>query len=193
MVEDRHREERVRSATRQTTTPDAPDDLEAIYRDYHQRVLRAAHRITGNAHDAEDVMQTVFMRLARREGGSPLSDSPGNYLHRAAINAALDLIRSRQTARTSSLENVEPVLADVESARPDSIQGGGELRDQIRKALAGMSPKAAEIFTLRYFEGFGNNDIASMLGTSRSTVNVILHRTRRRLRDEIRQYVGEGQ
>ena len=78
-----------------------PSDLEAIFRDHHQRVLRAAHRVTGNPQDAEDVVQTVFMRLARREGGSPLSDSPGNYLHRAAINAALDVVRSRQAQRST--------------------------------------------------------------------------------------------
>ena len=54
-----------------------------------------------------------------------------------------------------------------------------------------MSAKAAEIFVLRYFEGYGNNEIAGMLGTSRSTVNVILHRTRERLREELASYLGE--
>ena len=66
-----------------------------------------------------------------------------------------------------------------------------KLRDEIRKALAKMSPKAAETFVLRYFEGYGNHEIARMLGTSRSTINVILHRTRQKLREEIASYVGE--
>jgi RNA polymerase sigma-70 factor (ECF subfamily) len=156
-------------------------------------VLRAAYRITGNAQDAEDVLQTVFMRLARREGGSPLSDSPGSYLHRAAINAGLDVVRSRQSRRSTALEDVEPVLASAEQDSPERRQGSGEIREQIQKALSKMSPKSAEIFALRYFEGFGNHEIARMLGTSRSTVNVILHRTRQRLKDEIAAYVGEAQ
>ena len=193
MVEQRNREETLQNAARQAASSSPVADLEAIYRQYHTRVLRAAHRITGNAQDAEDVLQTVFLRLARREGGSPLSDSPGNYLHRAAINAALDMVRARKTGRSTPLEDVEPMLAGVADRQPDRIQGAGEIRDQVRKALAKQSPKSAEIFALRYFEGYGNNEIARMLGTSRSTVNVILHRTRQKLKDEIRGYVGEGQ
>lgn len=167
-------------------------DLESIFREHNRRVLRAAYRITGNLEDAQDVLQTVFLRLARREGGSPLSDSPGNYLHRAAINAALDLVRSRHSRRTSALQDVEPLLRDSADKEPDRIQGSGEIREQIRAALAKASPKAAEIFTLRYFEGYGNHEIARMLGTSRSTVNVILHRTRQKLREEIGSYVGDA-
>jgi len=170
-----------------------PPDLEAIFRDHHLRVMRAAYRVTGNAQDAEDVVQTVFLRLARREGGSPLSDSPGNYLHRAAINAALDVVRSRQVHGGTALEDVEARLTSDAQDGPDETQSAGEMREQVRAALSKMSPKSAEIFALRYFEGYGNHEIAKMLGTSRSTVNVILHRTRQRLKDEIRDYVGEGQ
>ena len=83
-----------------STAPEAPD-LDRVYRDHHLQVLRTAYRVTGSSQDAEDVMQTVFLRLARREGGSPLSDSPGSYLHRAAINAALDIVRSRKAARAT--------------------------------------------------------------------------------------------
>jgi RNA polymerase sigma-70 factor (ECF subfamily) len=139
------------------------------------------------------VLQTVFLRLARREGGSPLSDSPGSYLHRAAINAALDVVRSRQAQRATPLDDVEPILATTRDEAPDRQQDAVEIREQVRRALSHLSPKSAEIFALRYFEGFGNHEIARMLGTSRSTINVILHRTRQRLKDEIAAYVGEGQ
>jgi RNA polymerase sigma-70 factor (ECF subfamily) len=61
----------------------------------------------------------------------------------------------------------------------------------VREALARMSPRAAEIFALRYFEGYANHEIAGLLGTSRSTVNVILHRTRKELRGEMESYAGE--
>lgn len=171
--------------------PQAGPDLDEIYRTHHQRVLRAAYRVTGSAQDAEDVLQTVFLRLVRREGGSPLSDSLGNYLHRAAVNAALDIVRSRKASRATPLEGVEPTLASEAGSSPEDSQSVGEVKDQIRAALANMSAKAAEIFVLRYFEGYGNHEIAGMLGTSRSTVNVILHRTRERLREELASYLGE--
>lgn len=190
---DEHDGERtVQQALSESPGSTPSPDLEVIFREHNRRVLRAAYRITGNLEDAQDVLQTVFLRLARREGGSPLSDSPGNYLHRAAINAALDMVRSRRSRRATALEDVEPMLQDSPKKEPDRVQDSGEIRDQIRAALAKASPKAAEIFTLRYFEGYGNHEIARMLGTSRSTVNVILHRTRQKLREEIGSYVGEA-
>lgn len=167
----------------QPTSPEP--DLGQVFQEHSRRVLRAAYRVTGNAQDAEDVLQTVFLRLVRREGGTPLSDSPEHYLHRAAVNAALDVVRSRLAARSSPLEEHESSLAATEERSPERASGGAEIRDRIRRALAGMNPRNAEIFVLRYFEGYGNHEIAKMLGTSRSTINVILHRMRERLREEI--------
>lgn len=178
------------AVTREAELGPAPD-LERIFREQHKRVFRAAYRVTGNAEDAEDVLQTVFMRLVRREGGSPLSDNLGNYLHRAAVNAALDLIQSRRASRTTAFEDVKEVLAEPAQRGPERIQRAAEIREQVRRALTKVSPKWAEIFVLRYFEGYGNHEIARMLGTSRSTVNVILHRTRERVRERIRPYVGD--
>jgi RNA polymerase sigma-70 factor (ECF subfamily) len=172
------------------TANESGPDLARIYREHQGRVFRAAYRITGNAQDAEDVLQTVFLRLARREGGTFLSDSPIHYLHRAAVNAALDVVRSRRASRTTALDDVAPVLAGDPTEAPDRLRGGTEIRERIREELARVNAKAAEIFVLRYFEGYGNHEIAEMLGTSRSTVNVTLHRTRARLREAIAPFVG---
>lgn len=188
---EKSREDALRQSASHATTPSPAPELGQIFRDHHKQVLNAAYRVTGNAQDAEDVLQTVFMRLVRREGGSPLSDSPGSYLHRAAINAALDIVRSRVAARSSPLEDVEASLSAAPEEGPDRMHDAGEMRDEIRKALAKMSPKSAEVFALRYFEGYGNHEIARMLGASRSTINVILHRTRQRLREEIAPRAGD--
>jgi RNA polymerase sigma factor (sigma-70 family) len=66
-----------------------------------------------------------------------------------------------------------------------------ELRGQLRKALARLQPREAEIFALRFFEDRSNQEIAQMLGISQVHVAVILHRTRRQLQNEIRSYVGD--
>ena len=81
--------------------------------------------------------------------------------------------------------DVEPLLASAPEKSPDRLQGSGEIREEIRRALGKISPKSAEVFILRYFEGYGNHEIARMLGSSRSTINVILHRTRQKIREEI--------
>ena len=55
-----------------------------------------------------------------------------------------------------------------------------------------LSPRSAEIFALRYFEGLGNRQIAELLNTSAGVIGVLLHRARRRLQKSMRQYVGEA-
>ena len=172
--------------------PDIGPDIEQVFRAHSRQVLGAAYRVTGSPEDAEDVLQTVFMRLVRRRGAWPLSDNPGSYLHRAAINAGLDILRSRRGSSTTPLDEVEPVLADAAEERPDRAQDSREFRDQVRKGLTRLSPKSAEVFALRYFEGYDNHEIASMLGTSRSTIAVILHRSREKLRQSIGDYLGVG-
>src|SRR3954471_13735478 len=73
-----------------------PGALEALFREHHGSVYRAAYRITGDAMDAEDVLQTVFTRLLRREEESGLAEIAGSYLHRSPVNTALDLMRRRK-------------------------------------------------------------------------------------------------
>jgi RNA polymerase sigma-70 factor (ECF subfamily) len=165
--------------------------MERIFREHAKRVLSAAYRVTGRAEDAEDVLQTVFMRLVRREGGG-LDDNPSAYLHRAAVNAALDVVRSRRASRATPLdETAAGRLVAAESGAAERRVASDEIRDEVRRALGLLSPRAAEIFTLRYFEDFDNHEIARMLGSSRSTVAVILHRARQRVREAIRPHVTE--
>ncbi len=86
---------------RTPVTETTASDLEHVFREHQQRVLRAAYRITGSTDDAQDVLQTVFLRLIRRDGGAGLSDNPASNLNRAANNAPLELVRSRQAANAT--------------------------------------------------------------------------------------------
>jgi RNA polymerase sigma-70 factor (ECF subfamily) len=192
MVNDKNSERPVHQAAIQPVPPPAAPNVERIFREHATRVLSAAYRVTGSAPDAEDVLQTVFMRLVRREGGTHLDDNPAAYLHRAAVNAALDIVRSRRAARATPLEDAVGGLTAPESGEAHRRLASGELRDEVRKALSGLSPRSAEIFALRYFEGYDNHEIARMLGSSRSTVAVILHRARRHVRDAIRPHTREA-
>jgi RNA polymerase sigma-70 factor (ECF subfamily) len=116
-------------------------------------------------------------------------DDAGNYLYRAGVNAALDLVRARRAA--VPLDDV-PSAKSIDSAwMPDREHDSAELRDWLRRAVAQLHPTAAEMFALRYFEGFDNAEVAKLMNTSEGTVAVTLHRTRARLQREIRSYTGE--
>ena len=164
-----------------------PDELEQAFRAHHGLVFRTAYRITGNAGDAEDVLQTVFLRLLRRQRNADPLENPESYLRRAAINAALDVIRSRQANQTVPLpeEASNPMRM---SSRTTVLSG---LRQALTRAMAQLKPRPAEIFALRFLEGLSNRQIAQMLGISQVLVAVIVHRTRQQLRKELRPYLGD--
>lgn len=164
------------------------EDLAVLFRDYHQGIFRIAYRITGSRSDAEDVLQTVFLRLAphRRD----FTPNAGGYLHRAAVNASLDLLRSRKRANSVSLEVIDfNQSSKLSVASPEDDLADAELRELVRHAVAKLEGRAATAFALRYFEGYDNNRIAQVLGTSQMVVAVTLHRARTRLRKEIGTYL----
>jgi len=189
MVDDRSEEERVEAAVAEPVN-DTTSWLEAIYRDNASVVLQAAFRVTGNAEDAEDVLQTVFTRLARRAEAPDFSTGSRAYLRRAATNAALDIVQSRRVRDGVSLETAREDVGRDPAPQPDRRHLGRELQDQLRRALVRISRRSAEIFALRYFEGLDNAEIADLLGTSPNTVAVTLHRARARLKEEMGPYLG---
>ena len=164
------------------------EELAGLFRDYHKAIFRIAYRITGSRSDAEDVLQTIFLRLTpnRRD----LSPNPEGYLYRAAVNASLDLLRSRTRANSVSLDVIDFNQSKQLSYRsPEDDFADVELRELIRHAVAKLEGRAATAFALRYFEGYDNARIAQVLGTSQMVVAVTLHRARIRLRKEIGSYL----
>jgi len=153
-----------------------------VFRSHHGLVFRTAYRITGNAADAEDVLQTVFLRLVRRTSQSDAMENEESYLRRAAINASLDVIRSRQSNPTVELLEIPGGRNDGEIT---------ELRQALGRALSKLQPRAAEIFALRFIEGMSNLEIARMLGISQVLVAVTVYRTRQQLRKQLAKYLGD--
>lgn len=151
------------------------NDFEVLFRTHHELVYRTAYSVTGNRSDAEDVLQTVFLRLLRRM--PPDFDvNPKGYLYRAAINLSLNTLRSRK--HLASADGLDQVPAPVDTARePDD-----GIRRQLTQAIAQLKPKAVEILILHYEHGYSDAQIAQMLGTSRGTIAVSLYRTRARLK-----------
>jgi RNA polymerase sigma-70 factor, ECF subfamily len=165
--------------------------LERVFVEHKERVFRAAYRVTGSVSDSEDVVQSVFLKLARRELGEMSDDiqNIGGYLHRAAVNAALDLVRARRDAQNMPLEDAEISRPLELSSRAEGEYSPLELRRWLRQAVPKLGTRPAEMFVLRYIEGRDNSEIAKMMKTSRATVAVTLHRTRSLLKKDFRAYM----
>jgi RNA polymerase sigma factor (sigma-70 family) len=166
----------------QTSDRLSQDQLAQLFADHHRRVLIAAYRVTGSMADAEDVAQTVFLRLGGGEGVPP--KNAGSYLYRAAINGALDLLRRRKIAAAVPIDAAAAV-ASTRLSEPDTQAGRTELASLLRTAIGELPPRAAEMFTLRYIEELGNREIAALMGTSAAVVAVTLHQTRSRLKKRL--------
>lgn len=172
--------------------PTPSGELEAIFQRFHGKVFAAAYRVTGSAQDAEDVLQTIFLRLLKNQAKLDLDPNPSAYLHRAAVNASLDLMRARSRKRSISLDELVIAPADESPDDPEQRQRDREVRRGLRQAILGLSGKAAEIFTLRFLEGASNKEIADMLDMTQTAVGVALHRARNQVKKEIRSFVGES-
>ena len=159
-----------------------PSELERTFRSHHRLVFGTAYRITGNAADAEDVLQTVFLRLLRRTSESDAMENEESYLRRSAINASLDIIRSRQSNPTVELVDVPGGSSQGEVT---------ELRQVLGRALSQLQPRWAEIFALRFIEGLSNREIGRTLGISSVQVAVTIFRTRQQLRKELAKHLGD--
>src|SRR5262249_12267610 len=163
-----------------------PEEFEQLFRDHSKLVYRTAYRITRNAEDAEDILQTIFVRLLGRQFPPDLHTNPRAYLHRAAVNLSLDTIENRKNH--VDLGRREP--ADP-GGPPLNSDANEVMHRQLHEAIAKLKPKAAEIVILRYMHNLSDAEIAKLLGKSRGVIAVSLYRSRARLKRFMKDSLGE--
>ena len=150
-----------------------------LYERQYVAVFRTALRVTGNPADAEDVLQTVFLRIiARGAQGGDVEDValPAAYFRRAAVNAAVDVLRRRELRADSVYDDSAPHAA---------VQSSLLLKERLRRAIAALDSEDASLFLLRHVEGLSNEELAGMFKVEKNNVAVRLHRIRHRLQTEM--------
>jgi RNA polymerase sigma-70 factor (ECF subfamily) len=168
--------------TASVVTVDALDqDLEEIFREHYRMVYRTAYGVTGNAADAEDIVQTIFLRLLRREVPPDLKKNPKAYLYKAAVNLSLNTIQA--TKRRILIQDPECLGIPAATSEDSSAE---EIHQRLYEAVAQLRPGAAHVLILRYVHNYSDAEIAKLLGTSRGTIAVSLYRSRSRLRKLMR-------
>jgi RNA polymerase sigma-70 factor (ECF subfamily) len=151
-------------------------DFAELYEQHYAAVYKAALRITGNPADAEDVLQTVFLRVLNQGGRLDPAQLPQAYFRRASANAAVDLLRRRASHGESRL-HVESLCIAVEN---DAL-----LKERLRRAIATLEQIDAVLFLLRHVEGLSNGELAEMFSLEKNSVAVRLHRIRQTLQTEM--------
>jgi RNA polymerase sigma-70 factor (ECF subfamily) len=163
------------------------NDLEELFRQYHQLIYRTAYSVTGTHQDAEDVLQTIFLRLMKGVPSRDLRSHPKTYLYRSAVNEALTTVRTRQRRRVEEGVDVFQVPLLDEKANEDE-----QREAQLIAAMAQLNPETVEILILRYEHDYSDAEIARLLGRSRPAIAVALFRARGRLRKLLTSRQGEA-
>ena len=161
-----------------------PSEFEQLFLEHCQMVHRAAYAITGHRQDEEDVLQSIFVKLLQRGLTPEVRRHPARYLHRAAVNLSLNVLRNRKRRRlVDGIDTLEiPALGETREV----VRERDEQHERLIEAMASLKPRALEILLLRYTRDYSDAEIASLLGTSRGTIAVALYRIRARLRRLLR-------
>lgn len=157
------------------------DDFAEFVRQTLPGLLRYGHMLTGNPHDAADLVQTVLERIGARwptivrKTGDPVA-----YARRAMVNAHVS--RWRRTRRESLLAEL-PDVPDV--PRDDPFEN-----EPLWEALRGLPPRQRAVLVLRYYEEKSEAEIAAVLGVSRGTVKSQASKAMATLRGRLGTSVG---
>jgi RNA polymerase sigma-70 factor (ECF subfamily) len=155
----------------------------------HSRaVFRVAHRMTGSAQDAEDVVQETFLKAYRQLGRFESRANFSTWLHRIAVNCSIDLIRGRRSRETgheaADLEMLGAAAetGDAGSLSPERLMLSAEVQDRVRAAMAALSGMERAAFTLRHFEGRTIDEISAALGLKTNAAKHSVFRAVRKMR-----------
>ena len=174
------------AAASEGTTRTLIPGFEDIFRDYANLVFATAYGVTRSREDAEDVVQTIFMRLFQSGIPPDFHKNPKGYLYCAATNQSLTLLRSRRRRPTAPID-VVTIPDRVSVGQSDEV-----LRRRLYEAIESLDPKAVQVLMLRYAQGYTDAEIAKLLGASRVSIAVLLHRAKSRLKKLLLTPPGEN-
>ena len=149
---------------------DYMEQAERLARTYADPILRLSYTYLKNTHDAQDICQTVFVKLLTepREFESPEHERA--YILRMAANACKDLLKSPWRQRSQALDEGLQVPA------PEASDGS------VLEAANQLPPLYRAVIYLYYYEGYAAKEIAELLGEKPATVSTQLSRGRQQLR-----------
>jgi RNA polymerase sigma-70 factor (ECF subfamily) len=164
--------------------------LAALYDRFAGTLLAIGTRILGNAGDAEDVVQEVFLQVWRQAGRyDPARSSVAGWLSLIARSRAIDRLRNRKVGERTALD------AHAEHPRGDASQEGAanvlfaERRRRIVDALGALPVEQREVIELAFFQGLTQNEIAARtltpLGTVKTRTLLALKKLRTALQDDL--------
>ena len=175
------------------------DAYRALVERHSRNVHRLAYRLTGNAHDAEDVVQEAFLRAYQKLQQFEARANFGTWVYRIAANYAIDRLRQRQKeeARRNQPEEHGPdgieqdPLLQVRDQKPtpERLMQSTQLRREMQRALSKLSDAERTAFVMRHWEGRGIEEIAGALQSNSSAAKNTVFRAVQKLRHALEPFL----
>jgi RNA polymerase sigma-70 factor, ECF subfamily len=146
--------------------------FDVFFEGEHERLFKALYFVTGNRHDAEELMQDAFLKLWERWGEIHRISDPTGYLYRVAFNA----FRMRRRRAAMAIRKVLP----VPEGRDDFLDA--EMRTDVRSLLLQVTPRQRAAILLIDLLGYPSEEAARILRVRPSTVRALATKGRRALR-----------
>ena len=144
--------------------------FEEFFHQHYERLLKAVYLVTGNRGEAEDLAQEAFVKVYERWDRVSGTENPMGYLYRTAINAHNSRLRRMAVAARKTFA----------PRHPDPLEASDD-RDEIRRALAGLSEGQREAIVLVEWLGMTDEEAGGVLGVAPVTVRVRISRARQAL------------
>ena len=177
---------------------DQPGAFEELVEAYQHRLVGIMHHLVGNAEEAEDLAQEVFLRVYRARKKYRARCRFSTWLFTIANNLALNTLRTRQRKPVVPLQvhdsgplgprPAEQLVRD-RAAQPVQHLQQRELADIVRSALAGLNERQRIAVVLNKFEDMSYDEIAQVMNLSPKAVKSLLSRARTNLRDALAPYI----
>jgi RNA polymerase sigma-70 factor (ECF subfamily) len=163
-----------------------------LYERFRERVYNVALRVVGNADEASDVLQDVFVLLFRKIHRFRERAFFASWVYRITVNVSLDHLRRNRRAPLAT--SVEALLDGPQEtgdlSGPERRLAGRDLEQHVQFALRSLSPRLRIVIVLRYLEGLSYGDIAEILECSVGTVKSRLNRAHAAMRRELATRYG---
>ena len=156
-----------------------------LVRRYQDVLYRHALRMTGRPDDAEDVVQTAFVKAWRNLASCQNPERVGAWLFRIGANGCKDFLKSRHQ-RNLSLEEVPLLRSD--SSGPEGAAERSDMGHMIQDALQTLPPEQREAFVLKHIEGWSYGEMSEKLDVSVAALKMRVHRARDELQVLLEEY-----